>query len=273
MIKRHIKEFIAICSSSWNKLFISTNDFKVILCTPFKVGSNSMLRILQCNYSFSWIWTNSGKEKVDKKYHQKKRFILRNHVTQLEPILVDKDLKFDCWITIIRKPYEIYPSGYFQDITTPDYPYYFGNKQRVNQASTQVLLNHFLSFDWSTFNQTNYHYNFEKILQFTGVNIWEKDFNKLKGFSVYPSKKSNVKRVGVIRFDKLNDRDTLLEFFREIKIISSRNAIVIKKNNLSHHKFYYSQYERLLAQLPQSYYDTYKDINDNIVKNFFYENK
>ena len=245
----HISKLINRWLDSGFHFCMSIQRFKILLYTPFKVGSNSLSQILHTNYDFFEVWPNAGKRKIKAIYNRQRRCILRGHTLPLDSIFDDSGLTFDCWITIIRKPYEIYPSCYFQDITNPEYPYYLGSEKKVQETSIEKLINHFLTFDWCHLEQTDYHYNFSQILKYTGLDLWQESFDKSKGFQVYPSKKTNIKRIGVIRFDKLNDRYTLLEFFREMRILSNRNSIIVRKNNLSQDKFYYEIISLIVVEI------------------------
>jgi hypothetical protein len=189
------------------------------------------------------------------------KFILRGH-TQLDDGLISSK-QFDIWFTIIRKPSDIYISGYFQDINNPAYPYCFGDKNKVLSANPQDICNHFLKFDWATYNQFSYKFNFSSILKHTGVNIWNEPFNKEKGYTIYVSPIRKMKVV-VLTLSALHDHISLI--LRDLGIHSQN--IGIPANNISSKKWYGKQYSDVKRILPKTYYTKYSEVDKVICDKF-----
>lgn len=236
----------------------------VIIHTPFKVGSTSLSAILCDNFNFKQIWQKSYniffKRRRDKE--RKKNIILRGH----EKLNVELKPKFKVWFTLIRKPTDIYVSGYFQDIDTESYSYYLG-KDKVEEISTEKLLEHFLSFKWNNFEQFSFDFNFKQILKYTGIDIYKEEFNKEKGFSIYKSPIKDIK-VCVITLETLNQN--IKEILFELGISKDKNKkINIQKKNNGEEKWYKEKYIELKKILPMSYYKKYEDEDRKILEKFF----
>ena len=60
---------------------------------------------------------------------------------------------------------------------------------------SQHLLKHFLSFEWNTFDQFSFDFNFNEILKYTNIDIWNEPFDATKGFSIY---QSPIKKIKVV---------------------------------------------------------------------------
>lgn len=231
----------------------------IIIITPFKVGSSSLSINLQKNYGYIQIWEQKS---FFKKYINHNGVILRGH-TAINYEFMNKK-KFDIWFTIIRKPTDIYISGYFQNINSKNYKYYYGSKQKVLDANTNKLLAHFLSFEWNKMIQFSFDWNFNEIFKYTGINIFNEHFDIKKGYSIYKSKIKNIK-VCVITLKELNNK--MNQIFQELGI-SHKNKIVIKAN-LSTNKWYKYKINDFKKKIPKSYFNKYEKENKKIIDHFF----
>ena len=256
-IPNKIRKFIK------QKSLSSDNDAnknnKILLITPFKVGSSSLCSLLVKSYNYNMTW-ESHADRYTQYSHNK--FVLRGH-TALDDNLINSK-QFDIWFTIIRKPSDIYISGYFQDIINPVYPYYFGDKNKVLSANPTDILTHFLTFDWTKYAQFSYNFNFSSILKYTGVNIWNESFNKEKGYTIYNSPIRKMKVVVLTLSVLHNNINSVL---RDLGINSPNSGI--PADNISSKKWYGKQYSNVKAILPKSYYERYREVDRTICDKFF----
>lgn len=232
----------------------------IIIITPFKVGSTSLSLNLKKNYGYVEIWEQNPSWK---NYIDKNGIILRGHTDINYDLLNNK--KFDIWFTVIRKPTEIYLSGYFQDIDNKGYKYYYGKKQTLN-ANTDTLLNHFMSFEWNKMHQFSFDWNFNEIYKYTGVKIYDEHFDRKKGYAIYKSKIKNIK-VCVITLKDLNNK--MNQIFNELEISPNDKNINVFHDNLSTNKWYKDKIFDLKKNLPKSYFNKYKKEDTKIVDHFF----
>ena len=234
---------------------------KILLITPFKVGSNTLSHILQTKYNYIQVYEQN--KKSQEYYLTNKNFILRGH-TKLN-YKVMNDNKYDICFTLIRKPSDIYISGYFQDISTKGYPYCYGSRKKVLQTNKISLLKHFLSFEWNTFDQFSFDFNFNEILKYTNIDIWNEPFDVNKGFSIY---QSPVKKIKVVVL-------TMESLFSNINEIIFRLGISKdmfshdKKINCGNNKWYKKQYDYLKNNLPPSYRIKYFNDDKKIIDKFY----
>jgi len=206
---------------------------KILLLTPFKVGSSSLIQILRANgYKIIWLHEKNKFVRAFHKQHQK--VVIRGHTNVKVELL--KSLHFDLIITMIRCPTDMYMSGFFQNITTKEMPFYYGNEQKVLNAKVSDLKEHFLSFNWETFDEYSLNYNFEQIKAITNVNIWNEPFNKEKGFSYY--KVNNNSNLLVLSLNALKNIHHII--YKQYKISLRHTNIV---NNIGQVKWYAKVYK------------------------------
>jgi hypothetical protein len=237
----------------------SSDNNKILLITPFKVGSSSLCSLLVNSYNYNMSWESDANRYAQ---YSNNKFILRGH-TGLDDKLISAN-KFDIWFTIIRKPSDIYISGYFQDINNRAYPYCFGDKNKVLSASPTDILNHFLTFDWTKYAQFSYNFNFSSILKYTGVDIWKEPFNKETGYTIYTSSKRKMKVVVLTLSVLHNNINAVL---RELGITRDANTS-IPANNISSEKWYGKQYSNVKKILPAAYFERYKESDRTICDKF-----
>lgn len=238
----------------------------IIIVTPFKVGSSTLSSILENKFKYQLIWEGNTNYK---EYMDKNKIILRGHTKLNYDMLNNKE--FDIWFTLIRKPTDMYLSGYFQvqelNINKCLYSYYFG-KENVLKSNDRYLLKHFLNFKWNKMQEYSYDFNFRKIQEYTGINIYNEDFDKEKGYAIYQSPIKKVKVVVICLkslYDKINDIFTELNISKEN--ISNDEMNELKRND-SNDKWYKNKYNNLKKILPDSYFNTYKVEDDKIINKF-----
>ena len=257
--------------SSYKPFINQTNG--LLLCTPFKVGSTSLCKTIEKTFRIKRVWLRDA-AKVKKVIAKEKPVILKGHTTvPINALLSSQKIRLSAWITIIRRPFEMIPSCYFQDIDNPDYPYYFGSRRVINRAPVSDLIAQFMAFDWQQWPPISFTYNFSKIRKYTGINLWQKSFDRDSGFTVHRTRSGPVDFVGVIRTDKISDPIALFDFFGKMNLIDESNAessvIRLKTGNRSRAKWYGRKYESLLSNLPNEYYLKYREMNKQIVDCFY----
>jgi len=239
---------------------------KIILVTPFKVGSTFLSFILRNSYYYIESWEQH--EECDESYNKNNNFLLRGH-TALNYNLINNN-KFDIWFTLIRKPTNIYSSGFFQDITDENgskYPYYYGSKETVLNKTHENLITHFLNFEWNKYEQFSFDFNFHEIFKYTNINIWEQEFDKKKGYSIYNNLEKNIK-VCVLTIEtlpKIHDILNELNIFTNNENVFNQYSMV----NCSEDKWYNKKYIEFKNNLPNGYYEKYKLDDEKIVKKFY----
>lgn len=244
--------------------------------TPFKVGSSSLSRTIEKTFRIKQLWLNQS-QLAKKKVATARPLIFRGHTLGLKEILSLPDVRFSAWITIIRRPLDMLPSCYFQDITNPDYPYYFGSKKQVNKATPRELRDRFSAFEWETWPASSYDYNFAQIKAYTGLDLWKLPFDKDSGFMVHQPGFGRFDRVGVIRLDRLDHQQTLFDFFSQLNLLDKTKVDVsdihLEKENQGRKKWYGRQYHRFVSGLGPDYYTRFSKLNSRIEQLFFETSK
>lgn len=234
---------------------------KVIIFTPLKCGSSTLSLILTRYYNYNdEVWEQD--DTCLEKYNNNDNFILRGHTKLNYSLLQSKP--FDIWFTIIRKPTDMYMSAYFQDISSKDYPYYFGDDSKVLEEPIQNLMDHFLQYEWNTINECSYQFNFNEIFKYTNINILETPFNIEKGYSIYQSP-INQTKVVVLTIETLPKIKNILH---ELDIFTSHDFNVVKENN-GDDKWYKNKYRDFKEIMHTSFFEKYKN-DDNIILSHFY---
>jgi len=237
------------------------NKFRIILITPYKTGSTTLSKSLQ-NDGFKAIAERN--ENIDYLYRKYNYFMVKGH-TAIPRTFLDKN-KFDVWFTIIRKPTEIYPSAYFQEIINSGHTTYYGNKDKVLAADIKDMIKHFMKYDWDKMSHTSYDFNFNEIYKYTHVDIMKLNFDKKRGFSIY---KSPIRTTKVI----VLTIESIFKYKKILQMLGLNIKDTIKQNrNVSKNKWYSNKYEEFKSNLPPSYFEKFK-ANDAEIINHFYTNK
>ena len=234
------------------------NKFKIIIITPFKTGSTTLSKSLQHDGFIVVAERNKNIEYLYRKYNY---FIVKGHTAV--PRMFLNENKFDVWFTIIRKPTEIYPSAYFQEITNRGHSTYFGDKDAVLGANVNDMVAHFMKYDWDKLSHTSYDFNFDEIYKYTNIDIMKLTFDKKRGFSIY---KSSIRRtkVVVLTIESISKYKKILQMLG-LDIKDNR----IQNSNISKNKWYSKKYEEFKRKLPPSYFEKFKTKDDEIKSHFY----
>ena len=227
---------------------------RYLVYTPFRCGSSFMTRFIEKNHNIQAVTgnepTNSDDEHIIYKYHNCN-------------INVFKHMLIDHVITCIRKPTDIFMSAYIKDFKTPGYPYTYEKEPSIENLDDMV--EHFLSFDWSSFDWCSYDFNFKQIQQLTRLNIWELPVNVKTGVSYYPGEPT----LTVVTHRTLFDDN----YFQHFQRFCSTQ---FKFKNTDRGSFRYRNvdtygelYNIFKNKIPQSFFDRYKDLDDKIMTKFF----
>ena len=234
------------------------NKFKIIIITPFKTGSTTLSKSLQHDGFIVVAERNKNIEYLYRKYNY---FIVKGHTAV--PRMFLNENKFDVWFTIIRKPTEIYPSAYFQEITNRGHSTYFGDKDAVLGANVNDMVAHFMKYDWDKLSHTSYDFNFDEIYKYTNIDIMKLTFDKKRGFSIYKSPIRTTKVV-VLTIESISKYKKMLQMLG-LDIKDNR----IQNSNISKNKWYSKKYEEFKRKLPLSYFEKFKT-KDAEIKSHFY---
>ena len=104
----------------------------------------------------------------------KGKYILLNcrHVSEFD--------KADILIVPIRRHYEIFISGFFQDITKKEYKYCYNiDKNIILNEDIDKLVNFFLKFEWNNEKHLNFNYLIEfinKTVELNDINLVNKEY-------------------------------------------------------------------------------------------------
>ena len=110
---------------------------KILILSPFKTATTS----LNCTFK------NNNIDVVKTHSYEKEYHDLYSHV-----------------FVVTRNQIDTYISAFFQDIDNPEFEYYFGEKEKVLNSSTEELIEHFNKFDWKSYDHLNKEY-YLKLLQ------------------------------------------------------------------------------------------------------------
>lgn len=114
-----------------------TEKKNVVILNPFKAGSSTLEEIL-----------NKSPHIFSKKFH----------TYSPEDMKIMPPETVSHVIMIYRDPIDLYISAFFEDITKPEYSYYYGSQEKVLNASPDDLINHFKKFPWPIYGWLNYTY-------------------------------------------------------------------------------------------------------------------
>lgn len=228
---------------------------KYLVYTPFRCGSSFVTWFIEKNHSIQAFFPD--KPPID---NLPTDIVVKAHNHDINFL---KTLLFDHIITCIRKPTDIFISAYIKDFKTPDYPYTYENEPCVKNVDDMV--DHFLSFDWSSFDWCSYDYNFKQIQQLTDLDIWKLPVNVETGVSYYPGKPA----LTIVTHRTLfNDN-----YFQHFQQFCSTQ---FKFKNLTRGTFSYRNadtygdlYSLFKSKIPQSFFEKYKDLDNQIISKFF----
>lgn len=230
---------------------------KFIVCTPFRCGSSFVTHFIEKNYGIRVTFPHNTP--VD---NLPCSMVVKTHADSLEDL---KSIPFDHVITCIRKPTDVFISAYIKDFKTTDYPYTYEKDPIVSNIPD--MINHFLSFEWDSFNWCSYDFNFKQIEQLTNLNIWQLPVNTETGVS-YFSNSSNSPNLTVVNHQTLFD-DSYFHYFQQLC------KTEFKFKNVDRGKFSYRNadtyrelYHLFKNNVPQSFYEKYRDLDLHICNKF-----
>jgi len=184
---------------------------KILVFTPFKTASHSLLELLQTKLNFTTLRTHGYLEKY---------LFLPRETTHI--------------ITLDREDVELWMlSRMFQDIDQlRHYPYaYSDNQEDVLRATPQQILDKFHAFDWSLYANDDYY--FDKIKKEFGISLKRGDYgiftNDTTGQKVY-----------YMSVEKFDDNLDLFASFLGVPVKTISDNFVHK--NTAEEKWYSEKY-------------------------------
>lgn len=234
---------------------------KYLIYTPFRCGSSYLTRFLEKNTFSDAVFYDNYKNKLNDE----------NLVVKAHECPLDFCVSFDYIFTCIRKPTEIFSSAFIKDFKTVNkkedieekYLYFYEGEISIDNMDS--IVEHFMSFDWESFEWLSYDFNFSQIQKLTGINIWEENFNIEKGYTIF---KSNPKLI-VVRNDIMFNNDKFINFqdlcHNELKFTNLYKGIFSYRNQDKYGDFY----KEFLKRIPASFYEKYKHLDEAIIKKFY----
>lgn len=236
---------------------------RILVYTPFKVGSVNLCYLLR-NVGYKLLMHNDI-NKMNDWYNDNKQFVLKGHTIPMDNIFA-QNKQYDIWFTLIRKPTDLYISAFFQDIATPNYPYSYKSKEDVMNADNDDLIKTFLSHEWENYQPTSFHFNFDKIRNYTNIDLWSLPFDKQKGYAIHKTNNDKCKYVVVLNVDIMND-DRIIKLFGELNIPYVPNKI---NKNVGNNKWYAKKYASFKNEIinHKEYYNKYENV-DKLINDKF----
>jgi hypothetical protein len=229
---------------------------KYLVYTPFRCGSSFVTHFIEKNHDIQAFFPDNIPAN-----NLPTNMVVKTHnddISALKPRLI-----FDHVITCIRKPTDIFMSAYIKDFKTPDYPYTYEKEPCVENVDDMV--DHFLSFDWSSFNWCSYDFNFKQIQQLTDLDIWNLPVNVKTGVSYYPGKPA----LTIVTHQTLFNDDYFQHFqqfcFAQFKFKNLTRGVFSYRNA----DIYDNLYHIFKSKIPQSFFEKYKDLDNQIISKFF----
>ena len=163
----------------------------ICVFTPYRVGSQTFINTIR-------------------ETHYKNHNVVSIYKAHGEDLVPSDSTHF---ILPLRNEIEIYPSAYFQDIMVPQYPYFLSDDPAVISGyTTSQLIEHFMSFDWNTYDHTNYD---------VYINYFKKQFDITictKFDEPYCITTIGDKKIGLFKFNHMNNKDTISSFLRDMEL-------------------------------------------------------
>lgn len=262
--------------SPWNKFDwirspISEHTKVIWLYTPYKVGSTTFYNQLLLNYGFNGTWMNIINKGIGLHgFDNCDRVVFREHNTNNWTWFLHHPADF-C-VTLVRRPLDLFPSAYFQDIDKKNYPYYFGTRTNVTRSLPEELVSHFMKFDFSQFRYVNIERYFEEFKNYTGVDLWATEFDKRKGYNILKLNKTRYCRNMVVAtMETIAQTSKLKRLMREMGFGESSGKSVFR--NKASEKWYGLIYKLFKYFLPEEYYERYGNIQRRIETKFYNSEK
>lgn len=234
---------------------------KYLVYTPFRCGSSYLTRFLEKNTNSTAVFYDNYKNKLNDQ-----NLVLKAHECPL-----DFCTSFDYLFTCIRKPTEIFTSAFIKDFKTiilkdnseEKYPYFYEGDVSIDKVDS--IIDFFMSFNWESFEWLSYDFNFSQIEKLTNINLWNENFDKIKGYNIF---QSNPKLI-VVRNDIMFNTDKFINFQElcreELKFKNLDKGIFSYRNKDQYGDFYYE----FLNKIPEDFYKKYKNLDDQIINKFY----
>lgn len=156
-------------------------------------------------------------------------------------------MSFTYIITAVRDPYRQFISAFFEDICSPSYPYYFGDRRAVIEASVKDLVDHFLRFPWHTYDHLNFEIYRQQIKDNFDVDIYDYPFDVQAGMHMYANSRGQI--IVVMTAERLNDNLPRLMH----RLYGCKDFVPEKINqcNLASQKWYDGVYHDFIRHLEE----------------------
>jgi hypothetical protein len=166
-LKTSLKEKIR--SRLVSSMTCSVGPEVTVIYTPFKVGSTSMFERLVRPFFCTGGHYQALREGVPQECLH---YTLKCHsdgVLDLFKLREQLQSPIRRVITFVRNQGEIYLSAFFQDIDSPNLPYYFGSRTDVLAADAEDLSKHFLKIDWPALRHLQIMENMARVREYTTI--------------------------------------------------------------------------------------------------------
>lgn len=229
-----------------------------IVCTCFKVGSCTLFNNL-CNTSLSdGIWLpNFDKSKINNKY-----YFIKSH--SAERI---KTLNPDVVFTIVRDPLQVYQSAYFHDIIQKEYDYYYGDENKVLNDDIQKIVNHFTSFNWTSYDYLDQVGMLEKLEKNYSVDIFNQSrlMNEKQYMILNGTRNNKPVKICIMSIKILKNIDKLKIMLKELGYSKEFiNELSFVNSNVGTSKWYGEKYNEFKKSLNTDFFDKYKNVSKKL---------
>ena len=227
-----------------------------LVYTPFRCGSSFLTRLVGKNLNKKAIFVNQlpSLNLSD----DSSGLIFKGHNDNIAYL---KNIKIDYIITSIRRPTEIFYSSFFKDINNPNCPYYF--RGYVHENNLEYMLEHFLQQPWESYEWLSYDFNFQKIKELTGINLWEYDTTDYRGYKII----ENEPKIILINHSAIKNN------YEQIKNLF-QTELHFQNLDMSRFSFRNSDvfgdlYYKFIKSIPSSFYEKYKHLDEKIMLKFY----
>jgi len=238
---------------------------KHLILTPFRCGSSYLTEFIKVNTNYDFTFLKDINKNLNKndliiKGHQ----YLVGEYENIDESIHNNFNNFDYTYTLIRKPTDIFMSAYIRDFQGrySKYPYHFDGEISIKNIDN--ILEHFLSFDWNSFNWLSYEYNFEIIEKITGLDIWNLNFDKNLGIGHYSGKTNLV----ILNQKSLFDKNFYKNFDFFFKKHFNFSKSIREYYFFSNQKDYPEIYDVFKKKIPKSFFEKYRKLDNKIIDKF-----
>lgn len=154
-------------------------------------------------------------------------------------------MSFRYIITAVRDPYRQFISAFFEDMCSPSYPYYFGDRARVESADVDLLIDHFLKYPWHTYDHLNFEIYRQQIIDNFDVDIYDYPFDVATGMHMYANSRGQI--IIVMTAERINQN--MPELMRRLYRVDNFIPEKINQCNLAAQKWYDDVYRKFIERL------------------------